>query len=59
LVQQISHGEAQRIEIVLNPQQLERVPPVSVEHLLLQFPHYAHLAHDVGGIRHYGQEDDD
>jgi len=57
-VEHVPHGETERVEIVLNPQQLQRVLPVAIGERDLELSHPADLPRHVVRIRRHGGEGD-
>ncbi len=57
-VKHVSHGQADGIEIVLNAQQLERIPTVTVHHFALQFADAGKLHGNVRGVGQHGNQGD-
>ena len=59
VVQHVAHGQPEQVQIVLDAQQLEGVPAVSVDQIVLQLAQARNLAGDVGGIGDHGGQRDD
>ena len=55
----VAHSEAERVEVVLNAEELERVTAVAVNEVALHFVDYGELEGDVGGISKDGEDGDD
>jgi hypothetical protein len=58
-VQHVAHGQRQRVQVVLDPQQLQRILAVPAREVVLQGAEPGNLPCDVGGIRHHCDQRDD
>jgi len=54
----VAHSEAERVEVVLNAEELERVTAVAVNEVALQFVDACELEGDVGGVGEDGEDGD-
>ena len=54
-IEHVAHRQAERVEIVLDAQQLKRVPATPIDEVGLQAPQPGDLPRDVPGIRHDGR----
>ena len=58
-IQHVSHGQRDRIEIVLNAQQLQRILAVAIHHLTLKLAQTGELHTDVGRVSQHGSQGND
>ena len=58
-VEHVAHGEPELIEVVLDAEQLEGVPAVSIRELRLQPAQAGNLPRDVPGVGHHHRQRDD
>ena len=59
VVEHVPHGEAQGIQVILNPEKLERIAAIMLDQIVLQFAQRGNLPGDVPGISHDGGDGDD
>jgi len=54
----VAHGEAERVEIVLDAEELERVAAVAIDEVALHSADTGKLESDVSGVSEYGEDGD-
>jgi hypothetical protein len=59
VVQHVAHRQGQRVQIVLDAKQLQRVFPVAVHQIVLQFAQAGDLPRDVSRVSNHGRQRDD
>ena len=59
IVEHVAHGEAERVQIILNAQQLQRVFSIAIDEIILQFAKAGNLPRDVAGITYDSGKRDD
>ncbi len=56
VIQHVAHRQRQRVQIVLDAKQLERIFPVAVHQIVLQFAQARNLPRDVRRISDHGRQ---
>ena len=55
----VTHGQAERVEVVLDPEELERVAAVAIDEFTLHSADACELKGDVGSVGEDGEDGDD
>ena len=58
VVEHIAHGQCQRVQIVLDTQQLQGIFSVAIHQIILQFAQAGDLPRNVPGINNHGSQSD-
>ena len=55
----VAHGQAERVEVVLDAEEVEGVAAIAVDEVALEFMEAGELKGDVGGEREDGEDGDE
>ena len=58
IVKHVAHRQRQQVQIVLNAEQLQRIFPVAIDQIVLQFAQARDLPRDVSRVCDHGCESD-